>query len=81
MDLRVSVDCERVLVTAGAAAGTSDGDARFAGVVSTGTREYGPRVSVSNRMGNNGHAAAARAHANCIERPVFAGLARLCWAS
>ena len=27
-------DCERVLVTAGGAAGTSDGDARFAGVVS-----------------------------------------------
>ena len=28
-------DCERVVVTAGGATGTSDGDARFAGVVST----------------------------------------------
>ena len=28
-------DCEHVLVTAGGGAGTSDGDARFAGVVST----------------------------------------------
>jgi len=28
-------DCERVVVTAGGAAGTWDGDVRFAGVVST----------------------------------------------
>jgi hypothetical protein len=31
-------DCERVLVTAGGATGTSDGDARFASVVSTAGR-------------------------------------------
>ena len=31
-------DCERVLVTAGGAAGTSDGDERFASVVSTAGR-------------------------------------------
>ncbi len=30
-----SHDCERVMVTAGGAAGTSDGDARSGGVVST----------------------------------------------
>ena len=66
------------MVTAGAAPGTSDGDARFAGVVST-PRELAtavPCISVGNRSGNNGRAATARAGANCIEWPVFAGLAR-----
>jgi len=51
----------------------TDRDAGFAAIVST--------AGVGNRSGNNGRAATARAGVNCIERPVFSGLARGCRAS
>jgi len=35
IEVPLSGDCERVLITAGGGVGTWDGDARFAGVVST----------------------------------------------